>query len=76
MAKQKERVEIVEVIENKDGAKVTFSNGLVVSLTDKDLITFTNYGFVSWKKGVPFEIITHGLKKEINPIGTNIFYKI
>ena len=49
MAKQKERVEIVEVIENKDGAKVTFSNGLVVSLTDKDLITFTNYGFVSWK---------------------------
>lgn len=76
MAEKKERIKIVEVIRSTSSTKVTFSNGLKISLGAGDLDIFNDYGFVNWEKGAIFELRTNGSKKEINPLGTNIYYKI
>lgn len=73
---KKERVTITSIEKNTDGIKVIFSNDLKINISDEDLNTFTDLGFVNWKEGVIFEIRSKGLKKEINPLGTNIYYKV
>lgn len=76
MSSSKERIKITEVKESKNNTKVVFSNGLQLTLSEKDLLTFTNHGFVSWKEGVAFDLKSDGTQKTLNPVGTNIFYKI
>lgn len=71
----RERVEIKEVNKALDGIKVTFSNGTVASIGKKDLVLFNNLGFTNWEVGAKFEITKGLAKKELNPLGTNIFFK-
>ena len=47
MAEKKERIKIVEVIRSTSSTKVTFSNGLKISLGAGDLEIFNDYGFVN-----------------------------
>lgn len=73
---KKEKVKIAKINKNLDGINVTFSNGLNLNISNEDLDTFTDLGFVNWQEGILFEIRKHGLKKELNPLGTNIYYSI
>lgn len=72
----KERVTINNIKKLTKGLEVTFSNNLTVCISNDDLLTFEELNFTNWEIGEVFDIKKEGFKTTLNPVNTNIYYKL